>query len=113
MNFSKMKFEELKVMAVELNVYPEEGSGKGGKVVKKDLIAALTVSENDTEEVPETEALTNRYLFDRDYVVLEPFAGHEKGAKVSNLSRSIGQQMLDEGKIKLDAKTPARSNPRL
>lgn len=116
MNFSKMKLSKLKEMAVELNVYPEEGSGAGGAVIKKDLVAALTGGAGDIEIAPAPVPVSQldpneKYLFDHAYEVVTPFRGYEPGDEVSNLPRALGQELLDQGAIKFKKGSPVRSNP--
>ncbi len=108
MNYEKMTVKQLKAMAKELGVLPS------GRVRKEDLIAALQPGGAPEPEGPSEQWKTPSqevYQFDRMYVVQEPFSGYEKGDRVSNLPRSLGLMLVEEGKIKLDKSSPRATNP--
>lgn len=114
MNYSRMSFNQLSDLAKELGAWPEEGSGKKGKVTKKDLIAALEPGDAPTANTPEEQwepSSQQKYQFDRMYRVQEPFSGYEKGDEVCNLPRSVGLALVESGAIKLIESSPRKSNP--
>jgi hypothetical protein len=110
MNYEKMSISRLTALAEELGVYPEEGSGKDGKVVKKDLLSALKVG---AEAVKAALPSQQKYKLDTKYrVIKEGLSNHPVGAIVLNLPRNLGIFAVEEGLIEELSGAPKVSNPR-
>lgn len=112
MDYESMTAERLAELAKELGVYPEEGSGKDGNILKSDLLAALKVGVKAVSDAVATRQW-KKYKFDTQYrVVKEGLSNHPVGAIVINLPRTIGIMAVEEGLIEELPGAPQISNPR-
>jgi hypothetical protein len=110
MNYEEMSVSQLGELAKELGVFPEDGSGKDGKVVKKDLLSALKIGVKATFDALPSQ---QKYKLDTQYrVVKEGLSNHPVGAIVLNLPRSLGIMAVEEGFIEELPGAPKVSNPR-
>lgn len=95
-NYDDMNVGTLAKLAKELGVFPGEGSGARGKVIKKDLLSALKIG---AEAVVERLTSQQKYKFDTQYVVVKEIPGHPIGAVVINLPRALGIAHVEAGAI--------------
>lgn len=108
MNYEEMTVKQLTAMASELGVLPS------GRPSKKTLIAVLQPGGPPKIEEPgEQEEMVsqNTYQYDRSYIVQKSFSGYEPGDTIINFHQTLGQMLIDEGKIKLDKSSPRATNP--
>ena len=113
MDYSEMNKSTLGNLAKEMGVYPEEGTGSRGKVIKRDLLKALKAGAGAVKDVVE-EALTSQqaYQFDTMYRFVKPWSNYEVGEEICNISRTIGLHLVESGIIELVPGRPRASNPK-
>ncbi len=96
MNYDAMNVNKLSVLAKGLGIYPKEGTGSRGAVVKDDLLAALKAGAKAVEAVLTSQ---EKYKFDTQYRVVDEIPGHPIGAVVINFPRDLGLIYVEEDAI--------------
>lgn len=113
MDYAKMTMPKLRALARELGLMPSKGSGSGGRVIKKDLLSVLAGAPETVAEIQATRGdPAKRYAMDLEYEVVQSFGGYESGDSVMNYPRILGQELLEQGKIKPKRGGFQGSNPK-